>query len=95
VLRKLLDRIAAIAEDALLAVDEGDGGRARAGIETSGIERDVAGLLAERLDVDRPLAFGALDRLEFDGLAIDVERGRVERRGGRDEVLLRGMNRVA
>ena len=44
VLGELLDGDAAVAEDALLAVDEGDRARAGAGVAEAGVEGDQAGL---------------------------------------------------
>jgi hypothetical protein len=78
-LRQLLDRVAAVAQDALLAVDERDRAAARAGVAVAGIERDRAGLGPQGLDVDRELALCALDHRERDGLAVDFE-GRTGRR---------------
>jgi hypothetical protein len=53
---ELLDRDAAVAQDPLLAVDERDRAATRAGVRIAGIERDVAGLRAQRADVDAALA---------------------------------------
>ena len=58
-LGQLLDRIPAVAEDALLAVDIGDGARAGARVAVAQIEGDGAGLRAEGRNVDPVLAFGA------------------------------------
>jgi hypothetical protein len=49
---QLLDRIAAIAQDPRLTVDEGDGALARAGIGVTRVVGDESGLVAQRFDVD-------------------------------------------
>ena len=41
-LGELLDRVAAVAQDAGVAVDVGDRGRRRGGVDEAGVERDVA-----------------------------------------------------
>ena len=46
-LGELLDRDAAVAQDPLLAVDEGDRALARARVRIARVERDVAGLRAQ------------------------------------------------
>ncbi len=55
----LLDRIAAIAQDAALAVDEGDGALAGAGVAVAGVVGDRPRLRAQRADVDADLALAA------------------------------------
>jgi len=52
----LFDRVAAIPQDPLLAVDEGDRALARTGVAVPGIERDGAGLLAQGGDIEAHLA---------------------------------------
>ena len=59
---QLLDRVAPVAQDALLAVDEGDRAPARAGVGVAGIEGDEARLVAQLRDVDGALTLGALRR---------------------------------
>ena len=49
---ELLDRIAAVAEDALFAVEKRDGAGRRAGVHVAFVERDVAGLGPQLGDVD-------------------------------------------
>ena len=61
VLGQLLDRIAAVAEDAGLAVDEGDGALAGAGVAVALVVGDVAGVGAQIADIDRLLALRADD----------------------------------
>ena len=81
-LGELLDGDAAVAEDALLAVDEGDLARAGAGVAEAGVERDQAGLGAELGDVDGQLAFGPLDDRQLDRPAIKRQsRGPRHRHG--------------
>src|SRR6185503_7191074 len=55
----LLDPVAAVAQDALLAVDEGDRALAGAGVAVAGVEGDGARLRAQRGDVDPHLALAA------------------------------------
>ena len=59
VLGELLDGNAAIAENALVAVDEGDSALADPAIAQRGVVGNQAGLVAEAGDVDGPLALGA------------------------------------
>ena len=47
-LRQFLDGNAAVAQDALLAVDERDLAATRAGVAVAVVQRDVAGLVAQR-----------------------------------------------
>ena len=68
---ELLDGDAAVAEDALLAVDEGDGAAAGAGVAQRRVVGDQAGLVAELGDVDGPLALGPLEDGQFDALIAD------------------------
>src|SRR4029450_4447500 len=58
---QLLDGVAAVAQDPLLAVDEGDRAPAGARIAIARIQRDQPGGRAELLDVDRGLVLCALD----------------------------------
>ena len=73
VLGELLDRDAAVAQDALLAVDEGDRALARARVRVAGVEGDVAGLRAELGDVDALFALAAFDHVELERLAADAK----------------------
>src|SRR5207245_10538716 len=56
---------AAGAEDAVLAVEEGDRALGGGGVHERGIERDEAGFRAQVGDVDSLLALRALDHLQF------------------------------
>ena len=51
-LGELLDRIAAVAEDALVAVEKRDGAGGRAGVDVAFVERDVAGLGPQLGDIE-------------------------------------------
>ena len=53
-LRQLLDGIAAVAQDPLLPVDEGDGAPAGAGVLVALVQRDVARRLAQARRCRRP-----------------------------------------
>ena len=64
--RQFRDVVAAVAQDAFFAVDEGDGALAGTGVAVAGIERDAAGLVSEREDVDPHFALGADDGLQFE-----------------------------
>src|SRR5690606_7280936 len=59
--RELLDRIAAVAQDAPVAVDIGDRAAACAGIRIAAVERDQPRVGAQRRDVDGSLLLGADD----------------------------------
>jgi hypothetical protein len=74
-LGEFFDGIAAVAEDAFFAVDEGDGAGAAAGVSIGGVEGDEAGFGAEFGDIDGLLAFGSDDDGELVGFAVDGERG--------------------
>ena len=74
-LDELLDRDAAVAEDAFFAVDEGDRRLARAGVHEPVVERDEAGLVPELRDVDAELVLGAADDRELDLAAVVLEYG--------------------
>jgi hypothetical protein len=71
-LGELLDRVPAIAQDALLAVDERDRALAGARVRIARIEGDVAGLTAELPDVDRALALRAFHDRELEGATVDL-----------------------
>ena len=68
---ELLDGDAAIAEDALLAVDEGDGAAADARVAQGRVVGDQAGLIAQLGDVDGPLALGPHQDGQLDLLIVD------------------------
>ena len=68
---KFFNGDAAVAEDAGVAVNVGDGGLAGAGVAVALIERDVSGVGAEFGDIDSAFAFGARDDGVFVGFAID------------------------
>jgi hypothetical protein len=72
---EFLDRVAAIAENARVAVDEGDRALAGAGVRVARVHRDVAGLVAELADVDRALALAPDDDGKLDLLVADAELG--------------------
>ena len=74
-LGELFDAVAAVAQDALLAVDEGDLGFAGAGVGVAVVESDVAGVVTQLADVDPAFAFGADDDGEDDFLVVQFERG--------------------
>ncbi len=73
VLGQLFDGEAAIAEDALLAIDEGDLALAAAGVAVARVHGDETGFTAELLAIDGAFAFGALNDVELDLLAVVVE----------------------
>ena len=84
VLRELLDRVAAVAQDARVAVDIGDGGAAGRGVDVAGVERGVAGSGEQLSDVERRGSLGGgLDR-QLLVAAGQVEHGGVvcSHRGG-------------
>ena len=64
-------RDAAVAKDALVAVDVRDCGLAGAGVSVTLVEGDVAGVGAELGDIEATFALGADDNGEFNGLAIN------------------------
>src|SRR5262249_25608982 len=72
---ELLDRIAAVAQDALVAVDEGDGALARPGVAVAVVKSDRAGLRTQRSDVDADLALAADDQREFEIVAVQAQLG--------------------
>ena len=75
-LDEVLDGDAAVAQDALVAVDERDRGLGRAGVDVSVVERDEAGLGPQLRDVDRELVLGASHHREVDLLVTVAELGR-------------------
>ena len=83
---ELLDGIPAIPQDAFLAVNEGDGALARAGVAEARIERDRAGLVAQLRDVDADLAFRSRDHGQVESFAFVLEVDDVRgERGGHNE----------
>ena len=61
VVGKFFDGDPSVAEDALLAVDEGDGAATGTGVRVTRVVSDVAGLVAQARDVDRVFPLGSLD----------------------------------
>jgi hypothetical protein len=59
---ELFDRIAAVLQDAAVAVDEGDAAGAGSGVAEAGIQRDEAGGPTQFGDVEGFFALGALDK---------------------------------
>src|SRR4029079_16819754 len=72
---ELLDRDAAVAEDAFLAVDEGDRGLTGTGVGVPVVEGDEPGLGPELRDVHPELVLGTADDREFDLSAVVLEYG--------------------
>ncbi len=70
---EFLDGDAAIAKDALLAVDECDRALAGTGIRVAGIQGDAAGFRSKPTDIDGAFAFAARDHGKLDGLVTDAE----------------------
>ncbi|MGX1369881.1 hypothetical protein RKD19_005240 [Streptomyces canus] len=60
-LGQLLDRVAAVPEDAGLAVEVGDGGFIGGGVAVAAVQGDQTGLGAELPDVEALVADGAVD----------------------------------
>lgn len=60
-LGQLLDRVAAVAEDARLAVEVGDGGFIGGGVAVAAVQGHQTGLGAELADVEALVADGAVD----------------------------------
>ncbi|MPM32091.1 hypothetical protein SDC9_78650 [bioreactor metagenome] len=69
-LRELLDRVAAVPQDALFAVDEGDLRPARGGVAEGLVQGDVPGLGAQLADVVPVVAVDGLDERKLDLLAV-------------------------
>ena len=83
---QLLDRVAAVAQDAGLAVEERDGARRRASVHVAFVERDVAGLGPQLGDIDRVFVFRADDHGEFQVAGFERE---FRRTLGRDFIFKR------
>ncbi|GAA3062234.1 hypothetical protein GCM10020000_51890 [Streptomyces olivoverticillatus] len=60
-LGQLLDRVAAVAQDALLAIEVGDRGFVGSGVAIAGVQGHQTGLGAELADIDALVADGAVD----------------------------------
>ena len=71
VLGQLVHGNAAVPEDALFPVHEGDGALATAGVDVAGVQRDQAGLRPKIGDVDGLFSFGTDDEGQFVGGAIE------------------------
>ena len=70
-----LDRVAAVAEDALLAVEERDRAGGRAGVDEALVERDGPGGGPQLRDVDPVFPFGTHDEGQVGRLAVDLQPG--------------------
>ncbi len=68
---ELFDGVTAVAEDAFVAVDEGDGTFAGAGAVEAGVHGDGAGLAEQFGDIDGCFVFGAADDGEIPGFSIE------------------------
>ena len=75
VLGDLVDRVAAVAQDPLLAVDKGDRARAGARVAVRRVVGDGAGGAAQRGDVDSDLVLGADEDRELVLLALQQQLG--------------------
>ena len=71
--RDLLDRIAAVAEDPLLAVDEGDAALARAGVREPAVNRDRASRGTKLRDVDPDLVLRSNDEGQVVRLSVESQ----------------------
>ena len=74
VLGQLLDRVAAVAQDAGIAVDVGDGRGGGRGVHETGVKGDGAGLLQQLGNVVAFVSFYNLDAREFE-LAAGMAQG--------------------
>ena len=72
-LRELLDGVAAVAQDALLAVEEGDRAGGGGGVQEAGVERHEAGAGPQLRDVDPALLLRSHGERELQGLAVVVQ----------------------
>jgi hypothetical protein len=75
-LGQVLDRVAAMQKDALVAVDIGDLRLAAAGRGVARIVGEVAGVVVELADVDDAGTDRTFDDRQLDGLAVGVGEGR-------------------
>src|SRR5665648_121173 len=76
VLGQLLDRVAAVEQDALVAVDVGDVRGAWRGVHEAGVDRDKAGLLEQGGDHDAVVAGRGRQAGQVQGQVIDAELDR-------------------
>jgi hypothetical protein len=74
-LRELFDRVAGVAQDALLAVQEGDLRQAGAGVAEARVVGDGAGLGAQLANVDGDFTFAADHHRQIDLLVTESEFG--------------------
>ena len=65
-LRELLDRIAAVAQNAGVAIDVGDGALACGGVDEADVEGRVPGLGQQRTEGNTVVSFGGADDLKID-----------------------------
>ena len=70
-----LDRVATVAEDSLLAIEERDRARRRSGVDEALVEGDQPRLGPQFGDVDRPFPFGAHDHGQVAAAAVELQRG--------------------
>src|SRR5665648_367763 len=73
---QLLDRVAAVEQDALVAVDVGDVRGAGRGVHEAGVDRDQTGLLEQGGDHDAVVAGGGRQAGQVHGHVIDAELDR-------------------
>ena len=96
VLRQLLDRIAAVAQDPLVAVDEGDRGLRRRGVDEAVVERREPRLAGELRDVDARGTLGGGEDREVGGATrVADARGRLVRHRSSLSALLDVASRYA
>ena len=69
-LLELFDRVTAVAQDPLVAVDEGDRALAGAGVAVAVVERNRSRLVAQFRDIDPDFTFAAHDHRQLVLLAI-------------------------
>ena len=72
---QVFNGIASIAQDAFIAVQEGDTTGTGAGIFIAGIQGDISGFLEQSAYVDRLVTFVAGDNGQGVGLAFDGQGG--------------------
>jgi hypothetical protein len=72
-LRQLLDRVAAVAQDARVAVDVGDGALAGAGVAVARVEGHEPGRAAQLGEVDARFLLAAAMYGELDALALELD----------------------
>jgi hypothetical protein len=74
-LGRLLDRDAAVAQDAALAVQEGDRALGGRRVHVRGVERHVPGLRAQLADIEAVFVFGSDDDGQVHHLVVDFQFG--------------------